>query len=151
MRRKDCCLTLKAMNCTMDQGLLEKPRDIIGEKSRGKIIGAIDEHIVSRGDGHRVFGSESHAMKIDFHMRIDLAQSRGRTFEFGFSDPRLTVQDLAVEVGYIDHIVIEGGPDRPAAWSELTALCAKTWRHASGTPMQTLRLGVDTGYEAPAC
>jgi phage terminase large subunit GpA-like protein len=55
-----------------------------------------------------------------------------------------------LESWLIDHIVIEGGPDRPAAWSELTALCAKTWRHASGTPMQIVRLGVDTGYEAPA-
>ena len=55
-----------------------------------------------------------------------------------------------LESWLIDHIIIEGGPDRPAAWSELTALCAKTWRHASGTPMQIVRLGVDTGYEAPA-
>ena len=55
-----------------------------------------------------------------------------------------------LESWLIDHIVIEGGPDRPAAWSELTALCAKTWRHAYGTSMQIVRLGVDTGYEAPA-
>ncbi|PZF78240.1 phage terminase large subunit family protein [Aestuariivirga litoralis] len=55
-----------------------------------------------------------------------------------------------LESWLIDHIVIEGGPDRPAAWSELTALCAKTWRHASGTSMQIVRLGIDTGYEAPA-
>ncbi|MCX7348722.1 MAG: phage terminase large subunit family protein [Alphaproteobacteria bacterium] len=55
-----------------------------------------------------------------------------------------------LESWLVDHIVIEGGPDRPAAWAELTALCAKTWRHASGTPMQIVRMGVDTGYEAPA-
>lgn len=55
-----------------------------------------------------------------------------------------------LESWLIDHIVIEGGPDRPAAWAELTALCAKCWRHASGTPMQIVRMGVDTGYEAPA-
>ncbi len=55
-----------------------------------------------------------------------------------------------LESWLIDHIVIEGGPDRPAAWAELSALCARTWRHASGTHMQIVRLGVDTGYEAPA-
>jgi len=55
-----------------------------------------------------------------------------------------------LESWLIDHIVVEGGPDRPAAWAELTVLCGKTWRHASGTPMQIVRMGVDTGYEAPA-
>jgi len=55
-----------------------------------------------------------------------------------------------LESWLVDHIVIEGGPDRPAAWTDLTALCARTWRHASGTQMRIVRLGVDTGYEAPA-
>ena len=55
-----------------------------------------------------------------------------------------------LESWLVDHIVIEGGPDRPAAWAELTALCGKSWRHACGTPMQIVRMGVDTGYEAPA-
>jgi phage terminase large subunit GpA-like protein len=55
-----------------------------------------------------------------------------------------------LESWLIDHIVIEGGPDRPAAWADLTALCARSWRHASGTQMRIVRMGVDTGYEAPA-
>ena len=87
MRRENCCLTLKAMDRAIHQGLLEKARDIIGEKACGEIVGAIDEHIVSCSDGHRVVGSEPHAMKFEFHMWIDFAQARGRAIEFGFSDP----------------------------------------------------------------
>ena len=107
MRRKNGRLTLKAMNRTIDQGFFEKKRCIVRQEARGKIVRAIDDHIVACGNRHRLIGSESHAMKINFHMGIDLAQPRSRAVEFGFSDPRLAVQDLTMEVGNIDHIGVD--------------------------------------------
>jgi phage terminase large subunit GpA-like protein len=49
-----------------------------------------------------------------------------------------------------EHIVIEGGPDRHEAWSELTALLNRSWRHERGAYLRIARLAIDTGYEAPA-
>jgi phage terminase large subunit GpA-like protein len=46
--------------------------------------------------------------------------------------------------------VIEGGPDRHDAWSELTALLGQTWPHERGAHLRIARLAIDTGYEAPA-
>ena len=50
----------------------------------------------------------------------------------------------------VDHIVIPGGPDSPAAWAELTKLLGRTWQHANGAVMPIAKLAVDTGYEAAA-
>ena len=50
----------------------------------------------------------------------------------------------------VDHIVIEGGPDRPDAWSDLTALLDRSWPHECGAHCKIARLAIDTGYEAPA-
>ncbi|MGR3710528.1 MAG: terminase gpA endonuclease subunit, partial [Alterinioella nitratireducens] len=50
----------------------------------------------------------------------------------------------------IDHIVIPGGPDSPAAWAELTKLLTRTWQHEHGAVMPVAKLAIDTGYEAAA-
>ncbi|WP_244559699.1 MULTISPECIES: phage terminase large subunit family protein [unclassified Azospirillum] len=50
----------------------------------------------------------------------------------------------------VDHIVIEGGPERAEAWAALTVLLGRTWPHAHGSRLGLARLAIDTGYEAPA-
>ncbi|SDW76370.1 phage terminase large subunit family protein [Allgaiera indica] len=55
-----------------------------------------------------------------------------------------------LESWLVDHIVIEGGPDRHEAWGDLTDLLGRTWRHERGAHLKIARLAIDTGYEAPA-
>ena len=55
-----------------------------------------------------------------------------------------------LESWLVEHIVIPGGPDDPAAWDKLTALLGRTWTHESGAVMQLSKLAIDTGYESPA-
>src|SRR6056297_2025923 len=55
-----------------------------------------------------------------------------------------------LESWLVDHVVIEGGPDRHDAWGELTALLGRSWPHARGVHLTIARLAIDTGYEAPA-
>ncbi|WP_339832761.1 phage terminase large subunit family protein [uncultured Parvibaculum sp.] len=55
-----------------------------------------------------------------------------------------------LESWLVDHVVIEGGPDRHDAWSELTGLLDKSWPHERGAHLRIARLAIDTGYEAPA-
>ncbi len=55
-----------------------------------------------------------------------------------------------MESWLVDHVVIEGGPDRHDAWSELTALLDRSWPHERGAHLRIARLAIDTGYEAPA-
>ncbi|MDG4610334.1 MAG: phage terminase large subunit family protein, partial [Defluviicoccus sp.] len=50
----------------------------------------------------------------------------------------------------IDHVVLEGGPEKAQAWAALTELLGFSWPHEAGTEMGISRLAIDTGYEAPA-
>ncbi|MGD9509702.1 MAG: phage terminase large subunit family protein [Geminicoccaceae bacterium] len=55
-----------------------------------------------------------------------------------------------LESWLVDHTVIEGGPGAAEAWTELDRFLGSTWPHASGARLGLARLGIDTGYEAPA-
>lgn len=50
----------------------------------------------------------------------------------------------------VDHVVLAGGPESAATWSALDELLGRTWPHASGAQLGLAKLGIDTGYEAPA-
>jgi phage terminase large subunit GpA-like protein len=55
-----------------------------------------------------------------------------------------------LESWLVDHIVIEGGPERAASWEELSRLLDRTWPHAHGARLGLAKLAIDTGYETPA-
>lgn len=55
-----------------------------------------------------------------------------------------------LESWLIDHIVIDGGPERAESWSVLTELLNRTWPHAYGAQVGLAKLAIDTGYEAPS-
>lgn len=55
-----------------------------------------------------------------------------------------------LESWLVDHIIIDGGPEHAETWEKLSALLSRTWPHPSGTALLLAKLGIDTGYEAPA-
>ena len=55
-----------------------------------------------------------------------------------------------LESWLIDHVVIDGGPERTEAWATLTELLGETWPHPSGAFLGLAKLAIDTGYEGPA-
>ncbi|QLH39511.1 MAG: phage terminase large subunit family protein [Defluviicoccus sp.] len=55
-----------------------------------------------------------------------------------------------LESWLVDHLVIEGGPGEAATWAQVSTLLGETWPHVSGVRLGLARLGIDTGYEAPA-
>ncbi len=55
-----------------------------------------------------------------------------------------------LESWLVDHIVIEGGPERAQAWDELGRLLGRSWSHVNGSRIGIAKLAIDTGYEAAA-
>lgn len=45
----------------------------------------------------------------------------------------------------IEHFTLDGDVTRQDVWDSLAKICAQTWTHASGVPMQITRVGIDTG------
>jgi phage terminase large subunit GpA-like protein len=54
-----------------------------------------------------------------------------------------------LESWFVDHVVIDGGPERAETWAKLTTLLGRTWPHANGPNLGLAKLAIDTGYEAP--
>ena len=55
-----------------------------------------------------------------------------------------------LESWLVDHLIIDGGPEHEGTWAGLSQLLDRTWPHAHGTRLGLAKLGIDTGYEAPA-
>ena len=55
-----------------------------------------------------------------------------------------------LESWLIDHIVIEGGPERTEPWAELDQLLGQTWSHENGAQLALAKLAIDSGYEPTA-
>ena len=52
-----------------------------------------------------------------------------------------------LESWLIDHIVIEGGPERDESWAALDRLLSRVWPHEGGAALGLAKLAIDTGYE----
>jgi phage terminase large subunit GpA-like protein len=55
-----------------------------------------------------------------------------------------------LESWLVDHIVVEGGPERAESWDTLVELLNQTWPHVHGAQLGLAKLAIDTGYESPA-
>ena len=55
-----------------------------------------------------------------------------------------------LESWLIEHIVIEGGPERTEPWAALDRLLSQVWPHEGGTALALAKLAIDTGYEPTA-
>lgn len=55
-----------------------------------------------------------------------------------------------LESWLVDHVVIEGGPEKAETWAALEEVLAGTWQHANGALLKIARLAIDTGFEASA-
>lgn len=55
-----------------------------------------------------------------------------------------------LESWLVDHIIIDGGPEKADAWATLTRLLDRTWPHEGGSHLKIARLAIDTGYDAAA-
>ena len=55
-----------------------------------------------------------------------------------------------LESWLIDHIVIEGGPERAEPWAALDRLLSQVWPHENGAAQGLAKLAIDSGYEPTA-
>ena len=95
------------MDRAINEGFSEQESGVVGKKTGGEIVRAIDEDVVGTGDLQRVFRAESHRVEFDPDVGIHLAQAGGGAFEFRFPEPGFAVEDLALEIGGVHHVGID--------------------------------------------
>jgi len=55
-----------------------------------------------------------------------------------------------LESWLVDHIVVEGGPEKAETWTAMEEILGRTYGHANGAVLKIARLAIDTGYETSA-
>ncbi len=55
-----------------------------------------------------------------------------------------------LESWLVDHLRLDGGPEKAETWTALEEVLARTWTHANGAALKIARLAIDTGYETSA-
>ena len=120
-------LAAHAEHAAIDERRRGRDRNIIDEKLRGRAVGAIDHEIEALDDLASVVGIERDGELLDCQPGIDIVQMTRGGFDLGMADIGAGIDDLAMEIGYLDRV----GIDQPEA-----ARCARARAIASaaGTP-----------------
>jgi hypothetical protein len=104
---EDRALTLETRNRAVNERFFQKNTDIIAQVAGRKIIGSINHQIVGLDDRHRRGGIEPRIVKFDADMGICFLQAVASTVDFFSTNIASSVEDLALEVGGIDHIKVD--------------------------------------------
>ena len=68
---EDRGLPLESEDTAVDVRFSQQDASVVDQVARGKIVGAVDHHIVRGEDLQRVLGRESHGMGFDLDVRVD--------------------------------------------------------------------------------
>ena len=79
-------MPLPAENGAIDIRSAEKHACVIDEVPGRKVVGAVDDHVVSLQDLERIFGRETLWVSDDFDVRVDVLEPIGGAVQFVPSD-----------------------------------------------------------------
>ncbi len=92
-------------------GLREPDSRVVQEVARREVVGAVDDHVVRLDELEDVRGVEASVVLDDVHVRVERLDRSLRRSRLGDADSVGRVDHLALEVGGVDHVVVDD-PDR---------------------------------------
>ena len=87
---------------------------IADEVAGREIVGPVDDEVVARQDGEHVRRLEPHVVRDDGDVGVERAHGVGRGVDLAPPDVRGRVEDLPLEVGDVDDVIVDD-PERPHA------------------------------------
>ncbi len=106
-RGEDAGLALEPENGSVDVRFAREHAGIIHQVARGKIVGAVGDDVEIAEEFERVFAAQAHVVLLQIQEWIDRRQLVGRGIQFLPPHVGGGVNDLALQVGVIDHIEID--------------------------------------------
>lgn len=99
-------LTLELKDAAVDEGATGEEGGVIVEVAGGKVIGAIDDHVVGRKKCEGVGGGDTLGVWHDVDEGIERAEAGGGRSDFGRADGDVVVEDLALQVRRFNEVEI---------------------------------------------
>ncbi len=80
---------------------------IIHQVARREVVGAIEDQVVLREKVHRIVGLQAQLVQHHVHQRVDLEHRVAGALCLGPADIGLTVDDLPLQVRFVDHVELD--------------------------------------------
>jgi len=90
-----------------DQRLFHFERRLVRQIAGREIVTAIDDKVIIREQRFSIVGSQSGAVFDHVHIRVQLFDPLGRGPHFGLPDFVGGMDDLALQVRQVDHVMID--------------------------------------------
>lgn len=100
-------LTFPAEGAARDQGPARKDASIVDQVACGRIIWAIQRHVIARHDAHGVTAVQLDVVNGHTNARVEWTDRLGQRGSFRNTYTRLAVHDLSVQVAQFDDVVID--------------------------------------------
>ena len=107
VRQVDGGLTLEAEDGAVDDGDVELHRGVVDEVAGGKVVGAVDDHVVAVEDGQDVVRRQAHVVGDHVDVGVDAGQGLLGRVHLALADPVQVVEDLALQVGLVDDVHVD--------------------------------------------
>ena len=95
------------MDAAEDPGLAENFACITYQVPSREVVRAVDHYVVLANQPECVVHTESRLVRLDDNLRIELSESTPRGHHLGIADRGGVVQDLPLQVRYVDGVVID--------------------------------------------
>src|SRR5215471_2289265 len=92
---------------TVNTRLAQQHAGVVYEITGWKIIGTVNHDVVGLQDFQSIFGSQRGLVALNLHVWVDLGYPLSRRLEFRAADIFGRVDDLALQIGEINHIEID--------------------------------------------
>ncbi len=146
---EDARLTLEALNRSVNERATGEHAGVVDEVTRGKIVGAVEDDVVSGDECEGIIMSETGDDRRDLDQWIQSAQTGSGGFGFRNSSVGSRVENLSLEVGNIDDVGVDDSDATDAGSGEIKERgAAETTRtdDEDGAAFQFfLRLGAEAG------
>ena len=100
-------VTLEAEDRAVDDGNAELHRGVVEHVADREVVGAVDHQVELRDDVGHVRGVEPDVVGDDVHVGVEQRQRLLGRVDLALADPVDVVEDLALEVGVVDHVHVD--------------------------------------------
>ena len=97
----------------------ELHRGVVHQEPGGEVVGAVDHRVVALEDVHDVAGVEAHVVGDDVDVRVEGGEGLLRRVDLAVADAVHVVEDLALEVGLVDHVHVDDAERADASGSQV--------------------------------
>ena len=136
--REDRKLALEAQDGRADHRDLQAHGGVVEQVAGGEVVDAVDDDVVALDDLHDVGGVEADGVLVDPYVGVELVDRLLGGVDLRHADAGGGVDDLALQVGQVDHVVVDDAQRADAGRGEV-----QRDRRAQAAGAQQQHLGVE--------